>query len=62
MLSAFLSAECKVLSAEWEESAECKVLSAEWSIKFRVPSSEFLAKSQLSTAEWRNKFLARGWN
>ncbi|MCD8490108.1 MAG: hypothetical protein LRZ84_26080, partial [Desertifilum sp.] len=28
------SAECKVLSAEWEESggksAECKVLSAEW--------------------------------
>nr|WP_279331591.1 MULTISPECIES: tetratricopeptide repeat protein [unclassified Desertifilum] len=52
VLSASLSAECKVLSAEWEESAECKVLSAEWeeSVEGKVLSSEWeeSAESQQS--------------
>ncbi|WP_069966731.1 MULTISPECIES: cobaltochelatase subunit CobN [Desertifilum] len=50
-LSASLSAECKVLSAEWEESAslsaECKVLSAEWE-----ESASLSAECKVLSAEW----------
>ncbi|MBD2315076.1 hypothetical protein H6G20_25755 [Desertifilum sp. FACHB-1129] len=47
MLSASLSAECKVLSAEWVLSAECKVLSAEWVLS---------AECKVLSAEW-----GKGW-